>query len=428
MAVNLHLTDWHDAAADDAWGRSSVGWRDDLSDAELWELNRGTWLIGDAAEAERYATMSHNGAVRVVAELTGAREPVVEGSRVLHALVGHVLAPGHRAYDALIGRPVRGRHVSYLDTTGLDSRAPWHAANGFMLTHNPDMWHWDEQEFATAVAATRAGSLYRDSWSMGAREGGVDAGDRAFLVRLGDHGRGIIASGRITGPIYSDEHFDGSGRQSNFVLVDWDTILEPDDRLELTHVEASLPGQHWHPQGSGIRIRDEVLPQLEGLWASHLRGLGRAGPAPSGEMTGSTAPVSRGAQGWQDDPAVRKAVENLAQSRLEAHFRSSGWVVSDVRHSKFGYDALAVKGSDERYLEAKGTVTTGVSVIVSPAEVAFARRNLGKCVMGILSNVSVSADGQVDASSGTFQVIDWNPDAGTLRPRGYDWTPAQPRS
>jgi len=115
MAVNLHLTDWRDASPDDAWGRSSVGWRDDLSDAELWERNRGTWAIGVAADSERYATMSHNGAVRVVAELTGPRESVQEGDRVLHALVGHVLGPGHPVYESLMGRPVRGRHVSYLD-------------------------------------------------------------------------------------------------------------------------------------------------------------------------------------------------------------------------------------------------------------------------------------------------------------------------
>lgn len=429
MAVNLHLTDWHDASPDDAWGRSSVGWRDDLSDVELWERNRGTWAIGVAADSERYATMSHNGAVRVVAELTGPREWVLEGDRVLHALVGHVLGPGHPVYESLVGRPVRGRHVSYLDTSDLDNRAPWHARSAFLLTYNPDVWHWDDLELASAVAATKAGSLYRDSWSMGGREGGVEADDRVFLVRLGSQGRGIVASGTVTGPIFRDEHFDGSGRQSNFVPVDWDTVVEADDRLDLVQVEAALPGQHWHPQGSGIKVRDEVLPQLEILWAEHLRNLGldrAARGTHGGGKRGVTSGGRGGAgQGWQDDPAIRKAVEDAAQSRLEAHYRSLGWVVTDVRHSKFGYDALAVKGDEKVYLEAKGTVTSGLSVIVSPAEVEFARRHPGQCVIGILSDVAVSAEGEVDPASGTFAMLDWRPDQGTLRPRGYDWAPAR---
>lgn len=426
MAVNLHLTDWHEAAADDAWGRSWVGWRADFTDAELWELNRGTWAISDAADRERYATMSHKGIVRVVAELTGPREAVVEGGRVLHALAGIVLAPGHPAYEALIGRQVNGRNVSYLAAPELESRAPWHAREGFLLTHNPEKWDWDEQEFLTAVEVTRSGSLYRSSWSMGSRTRDVELGDRAFLVRLGNMGRGIVASGTIAGPVYFDEHFDGSGRPGTFVLVDWDTILEPDDRLELADLDAALPDQHWHPQGSGTQIRPGVLPQLEALWAKHLSALGR----PSPKLPGSSKPESgstsgrRGRQGWQDDPAVRKAVEDAAQTRLEEHFRSDGWTVTDVRHSKLGYDALAVKGSVERYLEAKGTVTDGASVIVTPAEVEWARGHPGSCVMGILSCVTVSDDGTVDASSGVFEVIRWDPDAGTLRPRGYDWVPA----
>lgn len=180
MAVNLHLTDWHDVSADDARERSSVGWRDDLSDEELWDLNRGTWSLGVRADSERYATLSYNGVVRVVAELTGSREQVVEGGRTLHALVGHVLGPGHHAYEALIGREVRGRHVSYLDTADLDTAA----RNGFLLTHNPDVWHWDVHELANAVEATRSGNHYQDTWSMGGRVGGVRAGDRAFLAPI----------------------------------------------------------------------------------------------------------------------------------------------------------------------------------------------------------------------------------------------------
>ena len=110
--------------------------------------------------------------------------------------------------------------------------------------------------------------------------------------------------------------------------------------------------------------------------------------------------------------------------RFEERFRSDGWTATDVRHSKVGYDALAVKGSVERYLEAKGTVTDGASVIVTPAEVERAGWGPGSCVMGIRSCVTASEDGTLDAAIGVFELFGWDPDAGTLRPRGYDWIPA----
>ena len=67
------------------------------------------------------------------------------------------------------------------------------------------------------------------------------------------------------------------------------------------------------------------------------------------------------------DPARRKKVEDAAQGMLMEHFRKDGWTVQDVR---FGnpYDAVATKDGRTLWLEAKGTETSGASIIVTRNE------------------------------------------------------------
>ncbi len=217
-----------------------------------------------------------------------------------------------------------------------------------------------------------------------------------------------MGSGTITGPIFAEEHWDGSGRPNRYVPIDWDALVELDDRIDTAELELAFPAQHWHPQGSGTVVRAEVVEGLEALWADHLVSRGFASLSRSG----------KGGQGWQDDPVVRKAVEDAAQDRLEQHYRDNlGWHVEDVRYQKRGYDALATKDGDERYLEAKGTLNDGTKVSVSRAEVNFARSHPGQCVMGILSDIQRIGDHDVDPASGTFRLVDWNPIVGDLDQR-----------
>jgi hypothetical protein len=107
---------------------------------------------------------------------------------------------------------------------------------------------------------------------------------------------------------------------------------------------------------------------------------------------------------------------------LMEHFRKDKWTVQDVR---FGnpYDAIATKDGRTLWLEAKGTETSGASVIVTRNEVEWARDHPGDCVLGILSDVAFLANGEIDAASGAFRLFTWNPEGGALAPRAYDFTP-----
>ncbi|KRE54810.1 hypothetical protein ASG92_24695 [Arthrobacter sp. Soil736] len=125
-------------------------------------------------------------------------------------------------------------------------------------------------------------------------------------------------------------------------------------------------------------------------------------------------------QGLQVDSAIRKAIEDAAQDRLMRHYRDQGWTVTDTRQNH-PYDAVAVRGTERIFLEAKGTQSRGHSVIVTRNEVDHARKHPGLCMMGVWSGIRL-IDGDVDPQSGQFEILAFNPDKGLLSPRDFDWT------
>ncbi|BCW11498.1 hypothetical protein NtRootA4_25620 [Arthrobacter sp. NtRootA4] len=144
------------------------------------------------------------------------------------------------------------------------------------------------------------------------------------------------------------------------------------------------------------------------------------GSAAAGDASdASDLPDARG-QGVQMDAAIRRTIENAAQDRLMKEYRDQGWTVTDTRLNS-PYDALAVKGTEKIYLEAKGTQSQGKSVILTRNEVKHARLHPGTCVIGIWSGMRL-VDGEVDPSVGDFRVLDFNPASEDLNARDFDWT------
>ena len=131
------------------------------------------------------------------------------------------------------------------------------------------------------------------------------------------------------------------------------------------------------------------------------------------------SPDSEG-QGRVLDPQRRKALEDAAQSRLETYYRDRGWEVADVRFDG-PYDAIARKNGQTRYLEAKGTQSNGASVTVTSGEVHHARRHPGQCVIGILSGLRFTEDGELDDKDARFTVSPWNPADEDLQATQYRW-------
>lgn len=422
--MNFLLTDAHQVRDDDLLGRSWVGWKPTATDDQLWEINRGLWILGNRIASERIATLSYDGLIQVVVEVTGRTSYDVDG-QAKWALSGNVLRPGDPIHDQLKGSPApRHRNpVSYFDTSSLESLSSVERARfaerdrvTMVVTWNPDKWNpndWATRVYPQDVKAVSAGGLVRGQWATGNRTSGIEPGDRVFFLRQGVEPRGIIGSGTTTSRIFTDTHWDDerTDGDANYVLIEWDTLLLPDDGLPHASLVEQIPdGGPWRPQSGGWVLRPGVAADLEALWAKHL---GLSKPLP---------PRSSPRQGWQLDPVRRKRVEDAAQDRLIEHYQQRGWTVNDVRYGN-PYDATATKDGATLWLEAKGTETAGATVIVSPNEVGWARAHPGACVLGILSDVVFQPDGEVDPASGTFRIFQWNPDDTALAPRSFDFTP-----
>lgn len=86
--------------------------------------------------------------------------------------------------------------------------------------------------------------------------------------------RGIIGSGITTSRIFSDGHWDNdqAGGTTNYVLIDWDTLLLPEDGPALRGGGRPHPpeGGIWRPRASGWVLPPTAAVKLEALWAEHL--------------------------------------------------------------------------------------------------------------------------------------------------------------
>ena len=161
----------------------------------------------------------------------------------------------------------------------------------FICTWNPGLWEWDPHEFQAEVAATARGETVAANWSMGSRRYGVEAGDRVFLLRQHSD-RGIVASGTFTSEIFWAEHWDGSGRLITYADMEWDTVVDPADRLPVEALIENVPEVYWQRiQGSGVMVPEPADDDLESLWADHLRAL-RSRRKPRKRQQRSTAPGS----------------------------------------------------------------------------------------------------------------------------------------
>jgi hypothetical protein len=87
---------------EDAFGRSQIGWTEGLSDQQLHDVARGTWVMpGERVERERFAVVSGEVIIRQAMEI----DRVVDTPDGRRAFEGRILGPGHPVYDHYVGKP-----------------------------------------------------------------------------------------------------------------------------------------------------------------------------------------------------------------------------------------------------------------------------------------------------------------------------------
>ena len=108
---------------------------------------------------------------------------------------------------------------------------------------------------------------------MGSRTSGINVGDRVFRCANGE----IVGSWQagFSSGIVMSEHWDGSGRLTPHAEVDWDTIVDADDRLPIEVLLAEVPDGKWNTiRGGGVHLDPESASKLEEMWENHVHSMG----------------------------------------------------------------------------------------------------------------------------------------------------------
>ena len=154
-----------------------------------------------------------------------------------------------------------------------------------MSTHlfafNPTLWNWPE--LADDIAKLRRRGHLDTRWSCG-RFRNIEAGSRAFLVRLGVPPKGLFASGVVmTAPIegpHWDEAKARAGRPGLHVMLRLDQLfplpLITFDEFE----EAPWRRFRWGIRASGTRLPSSLADALEPWWAERVDAARAATPSP----------------------------------------------------------------------------------------------------------------------------------------------------
>lgn len=124
-------------------------------------------------------------------------------------------------------------------------------------------------------------------------------------------------------------------------------------------------------------------------------------------------------QGVQPDPAARRAIENAAMKSAQRHFEGKGYRVANVSSSQ-SYDLHCRKNGRELFVEVKGSQAPVTKVLLTPNEVAFARKNPRKMALYVLHSIRVTKRRRVFRASGGQRKI-----ISPWRIRHYQLTPVQ---
>lgn len=142
--------------------------------------------------------------------------------------------------------------------------------NTFLFAWNPKKWTWEtlEQNIDQIEQTGRT----TEKWSVVSHKK-IKVGDRAFLMRLGEEPKGIMAAGFVATAPFLSKHWNGEDKLVHRVMIDFEVILKPklDPLLSIDILkQGNLAKVNWTPQSSGIEINSDVTDELEAIWFNFL--------------------------------------------------------------------------------------------------------------------------------------------------------------
>jgi hypothetical protein len=175
--------------------------------------------------------------------------------------------------------------------------------------------------------------------AMHHRVQGIEPGDRAYLLRQGTHGRGLVAIGDVTSEPFTDDSWRNDGGTAQYVYVIWLEAVPLEQRVDIHDLMAAIPAFKWDNIYSSGRDITEHGAALRGLWFGQVTG---AAPLP---------PVVQGA-GFGTAEQNRK-VEKAAVQHVTDAYEAEGYQATSVEAERCGWDLTAARGNEEIHLEVR---------------------------------------------------------------------------
>ena len=125
------------------------------------------------------------------------------------------------------------------------------------------------------------------------------------------------------------------------------------------------------------------------------------------------------AQGFQNDPEVRTAVEQHAVAKAKQHYKKKRY---DVQEQGKPFDLECTCQSGRLYVEVKGTQTAGSVIILTPNEVEWAHTH--PMELFVVHSLVVSKEyGRVTVSGGVERIVTpWRPQRNALKAVAYSYS------
>lgn len=167
----------------------------------------------------------------------------------------------------------------------------------WLFAWNPSNWEW--RDLPDQIARTRTGKPALVPWRCVNQA--VSPGDRAWLVRLGQEPKGIMARGNVVSEPYEAEHYDSDqaaeGKTSAYVDIEFTAIQDvfKDSFITVSELATiTIDSQNWVPQASGIEIKPRSAALLEKLWQTRIEQASNNNSVPASAMTKAIAePINK---------------------------------------------------------------------------------------------------------------------------------------
>jgi 5-methylcytosine-specific restriction protein B len=145
----------------------------------------------------------------------------------------------------------RGKEIDFYTNGVKEQWKP--SAPAWLLSWNPKYWPWTS--LAEDRASTAHGQPVIHDWRCSSSK--PKEGDHAYLVRVGEAPKGVVAYGTVVKAPYDAPDDDQAGKMARFIDVEFSAIRDAtrDPIVPLDDLQARQPEQTWNPQGSGILPR-----------------------------------------------------------------------------------------------------------------------------------------------------------------------------